>query len=123
MTAAGEKPMAVDRLGVMRFAMYPPPGMDNAVTRLWDAHLGPGWREAAERHEAQLRAPRSEAADRATVADLTRKFEQARPVLPDRQPAVATDDPDYLFRRRWVPAQKGKWQLVPDEVLRGHDSG
>jgi hypothetical protein len=116
-------PNEIERLGVMRFATYPPSGMDNAVTRLWDAQIGRAWREAAKRHEALLREPRPEAADRATVADLTRKLEQARPVPPEQEQAVAPDDADYLFRRRWVPAQKGKWRLVPDEVLRRHDSG
>lgn len=45
-------PEEIKQLGVLRFASYPPPGMDNAVTRLWDKHMRPDWREIAQGREA-----------------------------------------------------------------------
>jgi hypothetical protein len=108
-------PDEIKQLGVLAFASYPPSHIYNAVTRLWDKHMRPDWREIAKQQEAQLGTPRHEDADRETVADLTRRFEEARPVS-EQQTSLREDDPDYLFIRRWVPATKGKWRIVPKEA-------
>ena len=40
-------PEEIKQLGVLQFASYPPPDIDNAVTRLWDKHMRLDWRELA----------------------------------------------------------------------------
>jgi hypothetical protein len=108
-------PDAIKQLGVLAFASYPPSAIDNAVTRLWDKHMRPDWREIAKGIEAELGKPRDEAAGRATVADLNRRLDAARPI-PDQDPRSLADGPDYFLIQRCVPATKGKWRMVSKEV-------
>jgi hypothetical protein len=47
-------PDEIKELGVMAFAHYPPPELDNLVVELWDKHMRPGWRDDAETPEQVL---------------------------------------------------------------------
>jgi hypothetical protein len=108
-------PEEIKQLGVLQFASYPPSDMDNAVTRLWDKHMRPDWREVARRQEAELGKPRDEDTGRETVAEVRRRFEEARPVT-DQEASLAGAGPDYFVIRRQVPVKKGKWRMVSKEV-------
>jgi hypothetical protein len=108
-------PEEIKQLGVLRFAGWPPPDVDNAVTRLWDTHMRPDWREIAKEHEAGLDRPLDEDAGRETVADLNQRLGEARP-LRDEEPSLREGGPDYFVIRRQVPARKGKWRMVSKEV-------
>lgn len=108
-------PEEIKQLGVLAFASYPPSDIDNAVTRLWDKHMRPDWREIAKGNEAELGKPRDEDADRETVAELNRRVDAARPIS-DHGTGLVDEGPDYLLIRRWVPAKKGKWRIVSKEV-------
>ncbi len=108
-------PEEIKRLGVLGFASYPPPGIDNVITRLWDAHMRRDWREVAKRHEAELGKPRDQEADRETVAKLNQRMAEAQPVS-DAEVNLGEGDHDYIVISRQVPATKGKWRIVPSDV-------
>jgi hypothetical protein len=109
-------PEEIKQLGVLRLAAaYPPLDIDNAVTREWDKHMRPDWREIAQANQAELGQPRDRESDRATLAALNQRLEEATPVL-DEQASLGEDGPDYVLIRRWMPATKGKWRMVPKEV-------
>jgi hypothetical protein len=108
-------PDAIKEMGVLAFASYPPSKIDNAVTRLWDKHMRPDWREIANGNEAELGKPRDEDADRETVAELNRRIDAARP-LSGHDTGFVEEGPDYILIRRWVPTKKGKWRMVSKEV-------
>lgn len=111
----GRLPDEIKELGVLQFASYPPPDVDNVVTRLWDKHMRPDWREIAEGEQAELGKPRDEASDRETVAEIRGRLDQAQPVSED-EAHLGGDGPDYFVIRRQVPVKKGKWRMVSKEV-------
>jgi hypothetical protein len=109
-------PDDIKALGVMSFASWPPSGMDNLVTRLFDAHMRKDWRDAAEQHEATLGKPRDPSADRATVDELNNQINRARPMTDEEEAQLARSELDYGMIRRQVPVKKGKWRMVSREV-------
>lgn len=106
-------PEEIKQLGVLQFASYPPSEMDIAVTRLWDKHMRPDWREVARRQEAELGKPRDEDASRDAVAEVRRRFEEARPVT-DQETSLIGAGPDYFVIRRQVPVPmpRGSFQAA-----------
>jgi hypothetical protein len=104
-------PDEVKALGVLRFAHFPPSHMDNVVTRLWDKHVRPDWREAAARQEAEVIEPREDGDER--VAELTRELAEAEPA-PER--VLGSEEADYTVITRQVPVKKGKWRMVSKEI-------
>jgi hypothetical protein len=108
-------PDEIKELGVMQFVSFPPSDIDSVVTRLWDKHMRPDWREIAREQEARRGQPRDEEAGQRTVADLRGRIEQARTVS-DRLPGVDGAEPNYVIIRRLVPVKKGKWRMVSKEV-------
>jgi hypothetical protein len=108
-------PEEIKRLGVLQFAGWPPPTLDNIVTQLWDRHMRPDWREIEIRRETDRARPRDEAADSNTLADMKRRVESAKPVTEAESP-VSGDDADYVIIARQVPVQKGKWRMVSRQV-------
>ncbi len=111
-------PEDVKARGVLAFASYPPSDLDNAVTRMWDKHMRPDWRKIAAAREADRGKQRDETADRETVADLTKRLEEAQPVS---EAEVGADDHDYFVLQRFVPTTKGKWRMVSKEIEEAED--
>jgi hypothetical protein len=107
-------PEEVKALGVLSFASYPPSTFDNAVTRLWDQHMRPDWRQIAAEREVTLGAPRDHEADRRTLDELNAWVEEAETVSDAIQGGGA--ELDYAIRSRQVPAVKGKWRMVSTDV-------
>ena len=70
-------------MGVLAFAAYPPHDVDNAVTRLWDKHMRPDWREVSKEMEAARGEVRDQEAERRTVAEITGRVDAALPVADD----------------------------------------
>ncbi|GIK83193.1 MAG: hypothetical protein BroJett024_42980 [Alphaproteobacteria bacterium] len=108
-------PDAIKERGAMVFARWPPTDLDNALTRLWDLHMPQDWREHARRAESPLADPIDFEAGRKTVADLEEELASAQPVSEEVAGAVDAD-PDYVVIKRWVPATKGRWRIVPPEA-------
>jgi len=115
-------PDEIKELGVMAFAHYPPPELDNLVVELWDKHMRPGWRDDAEAPEQILARWRAMQNERGRVADVRARVEGAQPVA-DAEQHLADSEPDYIVIRRQVPVRKGKWRLVPDEVVNADEAG
>lgn len=114
-------PNEIKQLGVLAFASYPPATLDNVITRLWDGHMRPDWREAAAKLEAALGAPRDAESDRRTVDELNAQIDDTELVV-DEPAAIGPQGPDYVLRRRYVAATKGKWRMVSAEVEAGGNS-
>jgi hypothetical protein len=108
-------PEEIKQLGVLQFAGWPPSGLDNLVTRLWDKHMRADWREIAAEQEARRGKPRDEERERTTLADMKGRVESAQPV-PDAEVPASGDEADYAIIARQVPVRKGKWRMVSQEV-------
>jgi hypothetical protein len=108
-------PEEIKQLGVLQFAGWPPSGLENLVTRLWDKHMRPDWRETAAEQEAKRGKPRDEDADRTTLAEMKRRTESAQPI-PEAEVPASGDEADYAIIARQVPVRKGKWRMVSEEV-------
>jgi hypothetical protein len=108
-------PEEIKELGVMQFVSFPPSDLDNVVTRLWDKHMRPDWRDIAKQQEAERGKPPDAAAGRETVADLRGRIERAKPVS-DQTLGLGGEGPNYVVIRRQVPLRKGKWRMVSKEV-------
>lgn len=108
-------PDEIKQLGVLQFASFPPSNIDNPVTRLWDKHMRPDWREVAKRKEADRGKPRDEDRDRQTVAEIRGRLDKAQN-LPEDEAHLRADEPQYVVIRRAVSVKKGKWRMVSKEV-------
>lgn len=108
-------PEEIKQLGVLQFASYPPSVMNNAVTRLWDKHMRPDWREIAKRRESEVGKPRDEDVDRQTMAEISGRLDEAQSVS-NQKASLGADGADYVVIRRQVPVRKGKWRMVSKDV-------
>jgi hypothetical protein len=115
-----ELPDAVKELGVLAFASYPPHDMNNRVTQLWDRHMRSDWREVAKNREAELGKPRDESSDAITLDDIKRRLAKAEPVSDEGEPEGGAD---YFVVSRRVPARKGKWRMVSEEIEQAEENG
>ena len=115
-----ELPDEVKELGVLAFASYPPPELDNVVTRLWDEHMRRDWRDVARRREAELGKPRDEDAEQVSLGEIKQRMAEAESLPQDA--AEPEGGADYFITSRRVPAQKGKWRMVSEEIEEA-DSG
>jgi hypothetical protein len=112
-------PDEVKAQGVMQFAGFPPPGMNNVVTRLWDDHMIPDWREIAAQQEAVRDQPRDKASDRELIRELNEQIDGATPET--SREALPTAGPDYSLISRRVPVKKGKWRMLPEGIEEHND--
>jgi hypothetical protein len=115
-------PVEIKRLGVLQFAGWPPSRLDNLVTRLWDKHMRPDWREIAAAQETERGKPRSDESDRKTLEDMRSRVESAERVTEAEIP-LSGDDADYVIIGRQVPVRKGKWRMVSEEVEEAEADG
>jgi hypothetical protein len=102
-------PESVKAEGTMRFATTPPKEGDYLTTKLWDKFL-PGWREphvpTSDRMMAKAKAYAKALSDQAKPA---RKANRLR--------GVESGPHDPVAFERHVPARKGKWQVIPLEIV------
>lgn len=108
-------PPEIKEMGVFAFASYPPSGIDNAITRLWDEHMRPDWREIAKRNEARIYEPRDEVAAARTLAELKERLGGAEQITGE-QTDHSDRGPDYFVTGRRIPGRKGRWRMVSKEV-------
>jgi hypothetical protein len=112
-------PDKIKQRGVFAFAAYPPSNVGNAVTRLWDTHMHPDWRERAASHEAALASPRDEEADRQTLAELNQRLDAAQ-LVPNEAANPSGDERDYMVISRRDPRDEGQ---VADGLEGGRGRG
>lgn len=113
-------PEEITALGVLHFASWPPAGMDNAVTRLWDKYMRADWREAAKASESRLGTVPDEETSHQTISEVEGRLEQAQPI-PNEAVLLGDEAADYTVIQRRVPATKGKWRMVSKEVEEAGD--
>lgn len=93
----------------MSFAQSPPHDAGFLVTRLWDKHMSPEWRDRA----MQAPAPDSELAKK--IVDEISRFE--RDGIPISIDSLGNPDAtDFLVIQRRVRARMGKWERFPPEL-------
>lgn len=102
--------------GVMSFAHYPPTEGDFLVSRLWDKLMRPEWRERAARPREPM--PKDKEAD---LISQINEVAGAAP-LPQGQQDVHLEPGAVLIERN-IPMVRGKWRMLPPEVLRKTASG
>ena len=94
----------------MRFALTPPTEGDYLTTQLWDKFL-PRWREphtpASHETKAKVKAYAESLSDWQARREGTRGLSQ---------PESGPHDP--LAVERHVHARRGKWQVIPPEVVK-----
>lgn len=95
--------------GVMSFAHYPPIEGDFLVSKLWDKLMNPEWREWESR-------PRIEKSAEVDAEMIARMNEMSEAPFDPRQDLIS--NPDAVMVHRSIPFQKGKWQMLPREVLK-----
>ena len=106
-------PEEVKALGVMVFAHYPPPNLNNLVVELWDKHMRPDWRDGAETSD-EVRARWQRTQEQEASTDFRARIDSAQPVADTE--SQLEDEPDYIVIGHQVPVRKGKWRLLPEEV-------
>jgi hypothetical protein len=111
----------IKELGVIAFAHSPPAGLNNLVVELWDKHMRPGWRDDAEAPD-QILARWQAMQGSGDVAEVRARIESAQ-LVADAEQHLADGEPDYILIRRQVPIRKGKWRLVPDEIVNATEAG
>lgn len=114
-------PDEIKTLGVMTFAHYPPAELDNLVTKLWDKHMRPDWREGAKPPDRILREWAARKNER-HVRGFRGLVEGARP-LADGEAHSGTNEMDYVVIGRQMPVRKGKWRLVPEQMEKDEEEG
>jgi len=104
-------PDEVKKRGVMSFAFYPPDDTSFLITRLWDKHMNPKWRE----HKIEPKPQPSTPSNQKMMDRIKRLKEEGKP-LPDSTHDSRTEA-DEMIVERHVRAKKGKWVRFPPEVL------
>lgn len=104
-------PDEVKKRGVMSFAQFPPPDDSFLVTRLWDQHMSPKWRE----QKPVVPPPGESDLGKKLMTSIRRLEKEGKPLPQDA--TLGSEDLDQLVIQRNVYARKGKWLRLPPEVL------
>ncbi len=99
-------PDDVKARGIMSCAPKPPLEGDFLVTKLWDKHLRPIWRESRKANPK-----RSSEAE----AKLIREMREMASGT-DAAERVHLEDADFVVMERFAPVQVGKWRVMPPGV-------
>lgn len=103
--------------GMFAFASYPPDDDSFLLTRLWDKHMNPKWREHKQEHDNRAASPQKDI-PKSPIFEALRKAEKGAPM----KPYVPTDldaEPHQVVVKRRVRAKKGRWERFPPEVRDG----
>ncbi len=103
-------PDETKKRGVMSFASDPPADDSFLVTRLWDKHMSPRWRESRLSPTPQLESKLGK-----MIMEKIQRFEKEGVPVPDSH--VDSDAADHILIKRTVSAKKGKWTRFPPEVM------
>lgn len=111
----GDLPDTVKDEGMMRFAFYPPDDTSFLISRLWDKHMNPKWRQHKKEHSE---APKPQKNDQITkpLFEAIRNMEKGGSPMKPFVSTDSTDQPNHMVIKRSVRARKGKWERFPPEV-------
>lgn len=109
-------PPEIKGRGLMHFAFYPPDDTSFLLTRLWDKHMNPKWREHMKESEEDRKSyPRAASPVTKPLFDAIRRAEAGgepmKPFVP-----VDSEDANHIVIKRSVKMRKGKWERFPPEV-------
>lgn len=103
-------PEDVKERGLHYFASYPPIDKTFLVTRLWDQHMRPDWRDLNKGIDEK----KDKSSDSALIAMLQRAADA--PQTDRSKESTGSDDVDYIVTKHYVRRKKGKWNRFPPEV-------
>ncbi len=96
--------------GVYVFAHSPPHDTSFLVTRLWDKHMAPTWRER------KTPSPQPQSPIGKELSDKIKEMEKMAKSGGSVQP-TQSGEPDQMVIRRMVSTKRGKWTRFPPEVI------
>jgi hypothetical protein len=103
-------PDDVKKRGVMSFAVYPPNDSSFLTARLWDKHMSSAWREQNPNF-----TPSGDSKLGKMIQEEMQQLEKASPIADESR--FSGDQADTMIIKRMVLPHKGKWTLLPPEVL------
>jgi hypothetical protein len=109
-------PDEVKAQGVIRFASFPPPSVENAVATSWDRFMRHGWRDVARAHEERVLSPGFAEEELASAREFDELRANAQAVRDDEGSGASLDEADIVVVERRVPVTRGKWSMVPPPV-------
>ena len=101
----------IDKVGVMRFASYPPQHLETVIGKIWDT-MGLKWRKDAE--EKKAKSDSTSLQDKELVKKLKEQEESSKPYV--RVGGVSSDEASSTTFKRLVSVQKGKWRILPKGI-------
>lgn len=110
--------------GIMSFAFYPPDDDAFLLTRLWDKHMNPKWREHKQDHN-KTPSPRPDTGAIKPLMDAIRAAEKKGSPMKPFVSMNDTKEPNHIVIKRNARAKKGRWERFPPEVRnrRKNDQG
>jgi hypothetical protein len=106
-------PDSVKKMGVMRFAGYPPSTLDNEVTKSWDQLMRSDWREIAAKQEAETLDPAYPDRPLGSAAEINSMHDASTPMAEEDVAGLGLDDADLVFVKKSMPLRRGKWSMLP----------
>jgi hypothetical protein len=105
-------PIKIKERGLMEFAVYPPDDQDTLVSKLYDKHLKPSWRESARAYRQSWGKPKKYS--KGLIEELKKKQNEQRPLVGSSPPS---DRVDSMTITRRIPVKRGSWIILPPEVI------
>jgi hypothetical protein len=100
----------IEKVGIMKYAIYPPTDLESEVARLWDKYCIYWRKHLSERKAGITDLPK----DAELVKHLNKVQEESTPI--DPKTPITSDETDHVIFSRMVPIRKGKWRILPPEV-------
>ncbi len=106
-------PEEVKIQGVYRIASYPPDNITTVVSDMWDKYCGLWRKHKSKKAEEEPRDPEK---DKELIDLLNKQQKNSIPVPQNFNPG--TNEPDHIMFTRKVRMRKGKWAIMPPEVIK-----
>lgn len=101
--------------GIMSFGFYPPDDTSFLITRLWDKHMNPQWREHKKDRDAAPYPRETHPGMKSLMEDIR----DAEKICAPMKPIVSAGtggEPEQMVIKRTVRARRGKWERFPPEI-------
>lgn len=98
----------IEKVGLMRFAVYPDPAMNNLIVEMWDEFMRPDWREVDEKRK-------QDTDDMPRDKDIVKKLNKQRDEAKRVSGPIDKSKIDYAMVGRKMGIRKGKWRMLPPE--------
>lgn len=102
--------------GIYRIASYPPDKINTVVSDMWDKYCRFWRKHKSEKDTNNLRDSKKDK----ELIDLLNNQERNSVLVPEDF-RMGKGEPDHIMFKRRVRVRKGKWTMVPTEVIRQID--